>query len=301
MLLLSLNVPTAPAAFDDGFIGARAMAMGGVSAAIGSDADSLLINPATLSNLPDGQDPAYQQLLATTAVLHAELSDGTSITQNLLGYINKRTSPAALGVLWKRLNVSKLYSENYVVVGISRSFALGERRLSFGGDVKFLNWDTAPTIGANGIIVEDLPGRSLFSFDVGLVFRPSANIPIALSVQNINTPNIATRDSPVTENLPIWVTLGLGVFGQRSLWGMDVTFREREVDVKVGLEQTFNQGKFRLRGGFRLESLAWGTNLTLGGGYHVSERLRLDYAFLFPIGGIEETLGSHRFSVVYDF
>ena len=164
-----------------------------------------------------------------------------------------------------------------------------------------MNWDTAPTIGADGAVVEDLPGRSRFAFDVGMIFRPSPNIPIALSLQNLNTPNIASVSSIATENLPLQVMLGMGIVAKSSTWGMDLVFKQSEVDVKVGIESQFYDGSLILRGGFRLENLAWGTNLTLGGGYRPFKSLRIDYGFLFPIGGIRGTAGSHRFSIVYDF
>ena len=287
------------AAFDDRFIGARAFAMGGAYTAIGNESDGLLINPASLSNLP-----THQQLSATMARLHVGLSDETSITQNLISYANLFPSKGALGLLWKRLNVSHLYSEDYVIFGVSKSYELGEeekRRLSLGAAVKLLSWDTAPTIGANGAIVEDLPGRSQLSLDAGVIFRPTAHIPIALSVQNINTPNIASTGSGVTEDLPRQVTIGIGILGQKSMWGMDLVFKRNQVDVKVGIEGQFDGGNLLLRGGFRLENLAWGTNLTLGGGYRISRSIRIDYGSVFPIGGIKDTYGSHRFSVVYDF
>ncbi|MCZ6679379.1 MAG: hypothetical protein O7E52_19275 [Candidatus Poribacteria bacterium] len=294
------------AAFEDGFIGARAFAMGGAFTAIGNESDGLLVNPASISSLPrrSNSPESTQQLSATMATLYVGLSDETSITQNLVSYANSHVSRGAVGLLWKRLNVSELYSENYVVVGVSKNFELGDaekRQISLGGAVKWLNWDTSPTIGANGTIVEDLPGRSQLGVDVGVIFRPTVNIPIALSLQNLNTPNIASTDSGVTETLPLQVTLGIGILGKLSTWGMDLVFKENQVDVKVGIEYTFDRGRLLLRGGFRLENLAWGTNLTLGGGYRASDSIRVDYGFLFPIGGIEETFGSHRFSIVYDF
>ena len=294
------------AAFEDGFIGARAFAMGGAFTAVGDESDGLLVNPASIANLrhqPESRHSA-QQLSATTANLHVGLSDNTSITQNLISYAYSRPTRGALGFLWKRLNVGGLYSENCLLIGVSKSYDLGmaeKRRISFGGAVKLLHWNTAPTVGANGLVVEDLPGRSRLALDVGMIFRPSANIPIALSLQNLNTPNIASTNSPVTENLPLQVMLGIGIVAKSSTWGMDLVFRESEVDVKVGIESQFYQESLTLRGGFRLENLAWGTNLTLGGGYRPFKSLRIDYGFLFPIGGIRETLGSHRFSIVYDF
>ena len=294
------------AAFEDGFIGARAFAMGGAFSAIGEESDGLLVNPASIANLTHQTESrqSAQQLSATMARLHLGLSDKTSITQNLISYAYSRPAQGALGLLWKRLNVGELYSENYLLVGMSKSYNFGakeKRRVSLGGAIKLLNWDTAPTIGADGAVVEDLPGRSRFAFDVGMIFRPSPNIPIALSLQNLNTPNIASASSTATENLPLQVMLGMGIVAENSTWGMDLVFRESEVDVKVGIESQFYDESLSLRGGFRLENLAWGTNLTLGGGYRPFRSLRIDYGFLFPIGGIRGTAGSHRFSIVYDF
>jgi len=294
------------AAFEDGFIGARAFAMGGAFTAIGAESDGLLVNPASIANLthqPESHQAA-QQLSATMARLHLGLSDKTSITQNLISYAYSRPTQGALGLLWKRLNVGELYSENYLLVGLSKSYDFGakeKRRISLGGAIKLLNWDTAPTIGADGAIVEDLPGRSRFAFDIGMIFRPSPNIPIALALQNLNTPNIASASSIATENLPLQVMLGMGIVAKNSTWGMDLVFKQSEVDVKVGIESQFYDESLILRGGFRLENLAWGTNLTLGGGYRPFKSLRIDYGFLFPIGGIRGTAGSHRFSIVYDF
>ena len=294
------------AAFEDGFIGARAFAMGGAFTAIGEESDGLLVNPASIANLkhqPESRESA-QQLSATTARLHVGLSDETSISQNLISYAYSRPTRGALGILWKRLNVGELYSENYLLLGLGKSYEFGskeKRRISLGGAFKLLNWDTAPTIGADGAVVEDLPGRSRLALDVGMIFRPSPNIPIALSLQNLNTPNIASADSLSAEDLPLQVMLGMGIVANNSTWGMDLVFRESEVDVKVGIESQFYEESVILRGGFRLENLAWGTNLTLGGGYRPFESLRVDYGFLFPIGGIRDTAGSHRFTVVYNF
>lgn len=298
LICLCCLIAETHAAFDDQFIGARAFAMGGAFTAVGNESDGLLVNPALISSITE------RQLSATMARLHLGLSDKSAITQNLVSYAGSHLNNGGLGVLWKRLNAGGLYSENYVVVGIAKSYAFGsedKRYLELGTSVKLLNWDTAPTIGADGRVVEDLPGSRSLTFDGGIIFRPSANIPIALSVQNFNRPDIVSSESPATEHLPRQVTLGIGILGVRSTWGMDLVFRQNQVDVGMGLEQQFKDGNLLLRGGFRLENLAWGTNLTLGGGYRPRKRFRIDYGFVFPIGGIEGTLGSHRFSVVYDF
>lgn len=310
LLLAGVSIAQFPvqahAAFEDGFIGARAFAMGGAFTAIGDESDGLLVNPASIANLRHEAESgrSAQQVSATAARLHVGLSDETSITQNLISYAYSQPARGALGFLWKRLDAGGLYSENYILVGLSKSYNLGSeenRRILLGGAIKLLNWDTAPTTGADGLVVEDLPGRSRLALDVGMIFRPSPNIPIALSLQNLNTPNVASGDSVSPENLARQVMLGIGIIAQNSTWGMDLVFRESEVNVKVGIESQFYEENLTLRGGFRLENLAWGANLTLGGGYRPFRSLRIDYGFLFPIGGIRDTSGSHRFSIVYDF
>ena len=286
------------AAFDDQFIGARAYGMGGASTAVTNEADGLLVNPASITNI------SAQQFSGTMAMLHVGLSDETSITQNLVAYANSHPRRGAVGLAWKRLNVSRLYAENYVVLGASKSYRIGseaKRHFSIGVSGKLLNWETVPTIGANGAILEDLPGRSQWSVDLGFVFRSSSNIPIAVSLQNLNSPGIASSSSPTSETLPLQTTLGIGILGRNSVWGMDLVFSRHEIDVRVGLEYRLHGDRLLVRSGFRLENLAWGTNLTVGAGFRPRERMRIDYGFVLPNSGIQATFGSHRFSIVYDF
>ena len=298
LLFLVLSISTVYAAFDDQFIGARAYGMGGASTAVTNEADGVLVNPASISN------SSGQQFSGTMAVLHVGLSDETRITQNLVAYANSHHDQGAVGLLWKRLNVSQLYAENYVILGASKSFRVGSehnRHLSVGVSGKLLNWETVPTLGANGAVLEDLPGRSQLSVDMGFVFRSSSNVPVAVSVQNLNSPGIASSSSPTRENLPLQTTLGIGILGRNSTSGMDLVFRRQEINVRVGLEYRLHGDKLLVRGGFRLENLAWGTNLTIGAGIRPRERMRIDYGFVLPNSGIRATFGSHRFSIVYDF
>lgn len=298
IFILGHFTSTIYAAFDDQFIGARAYGMGGASSAVTNEADGLLVNPAAISNI------SAQQFSGTMAVLHVGLSDKTSITQNLVAYVNSHPGRGAVGLLWKRLNVSQLYAENYVILGASKSYRFGSeanRHFSFGVSGKLLNWETVPTLGPNGAVLEDLPGRRQFSIDMGFVFQSQSNIPIALSVQNLNSPGITSSSSLTNENLPLQTTLGIGILGSNSVWGMDLVFSGHEIDLRAGLEYRFRGDNLLMRCGFSLENLAWGTNLTVGIGFRPRERMRIDYGFVLPNSGIRATFGSHRFSIVYDF
>ena len=286
------------AAFDDQYTGARAYGMGNALTAIANQADGLLLNPASISNITG------QELSATTALLHLGLTDQNSIRQDLLAYANSVLETGTIGFLWKQFNIERLYTENYVVVGTSKKILLGkknQKQIAIGGSAKLLSWNTAPTIGSNGTIVEDLPRQTKFSFDFGLIFRPSPNTPIALSIQNLNTPNIASKNSKVAEKLPLVTSLGIGILSDSFAGEMDLIFKHNEVNVYLGIEQKFDQGRFNLRSGLRLENLAWGTNLTFGVGYRPSNQVGIDYGLIFPVVGLQKTHGSHRVSVIYDF
>jgi len=298
----------AEAAFDDDFTGARARGMGGAFTALSDEVDGILTNPAGLSQI------AAQQLTATMATLYAGLSDASSITQNLVGYAYSNPKRGAMGFAWKRLSVSSLYSENIAAIGLAKQYRFGSeantRTISLGTTIKLLHWGVTPIVGADGNIVEAIKGRTNIGFDAGIIFRPLENAPIAVAIQNINRPNIASKDSNISERLPVKVKLGVAVLGKKVSWALDLGFKRTQVDVRVGFEWHLYQDILALRLGFRLENLAWGTNITLGAGFKPRKSgdwftfvnaARIDYAFLYPVGNIIDTFGCHRMSVVYNF
>jgi len=301
LLVLCFPRPSA-GAFKESFLGARSVAMGGAYTALADDVDGSVINPAGLSMIKG------QQIFATMSALYVGLSDGSYLSQNILGYAHQQSNVGTLGVVWERMAAGSLYSENILAVSFARAFRFylkkseEERRenLSFGATLNFMSWDSAPTVGADGRIVEDLPGWKGFSFDIGFVIWPSENTPVAVSIQNVSKPDIVSGVSDMTEELPTSARMGVAAIGDKITWAMDMILRDGQLDLRVGLERRYDWN-FILRGGFSLENLAWGTNITLGAGYKPSESLRIDYAFIYPVNTIRDTLGSHRVSIVYDF
>ncbi len=289
-------------AFRENFLGARSVAMGGAYTALADDVDGAIINPAGLSRIKG------QQIFATMAALYVGLSDGSYLSQNILGYAYRQNNVGTLGVVWKRLAAGNLYSENVLSLSFARAFSFYRKKekeekrknFSFGATLNFMNWDSAPTVGADGRIVEDLPGWSGFSFDIGFVIWPSENIPVAVSLQNANKPDIASDASEMVEQLPTSTRMGVAAIGENITWAIDMILRDDQLDLRVGLERRYGRN-FIVRAGFSLENLAWGTNITLGAGYKPSDSLRIDYAFIYPVNTILDTLGSHRISIVYDF
>ena len=302
-LLLSIS-HSSTAAFRDSFLGARSVAMGGAYTALADDVDGALVNPAGLSMIEG------QQIIATMDALYMGLSDDSLISQNILGYAYQQGEIGALGVVWKRFGAGGLYSENVLAFSFARDFGFypGEkqenrhRSISFGGTLNLMSWDSAPTVGADGKVVEDLPGWRGFSFDVGLVIWPSKNVSVAVALQDVNRPNIvSSKLSTVEEKLPRTARMGVAAVGEKIIWAMDMILREGQIDLRVGTERQSYNGSLLLRMGFSLENLAWGTNLALGAGYSPNDSVRIDYAFVYPVNTILDTIGSHRVSVIYDF
>lgn len=291
------------AAFRDNFLGAKSMGMGGAYTALADDVDGALMNPAGLSMIK------AQQISTTMAVLYPGLSDDSSITQNIVGYANKSSDVNSFGVIWKRFGVGNLYSENILALSYARSLSLylskGEpnrqKNFSLGGTFKYMNWDSAPTVDADGKVVEDIPGWKGVSFDIGLVIWPSANTPVALSFQNLRRPDISSSKSKIKEILPFAARMGVAAINKKTTWVMDMSLKGGQVDLKIGLERKTLNNNLLLRTGIALENLAWGMNFTVGAGYKLSNSIRIDYAYVYPINTIIDTLGSHRFSIVYNF
>ena len=303
-------------AFRDGFLGAKSVAMGGAYTALADEIDGALVNPAGLSMIKG------QQIVATMAALYIGLSDGSSLRQSIVGYAHGQglragwLKPLSLGIVWKRLGAGGLYSENVLAFSFARAFSLraglkpaateGEKDrrrkdLSFGATLNLMNWDSAPTVGADGRVVEDLLGWKGLSFDIGLVIWPSENISVAVALHNVNRPNIASESSKIEEKLPTATRMGVAAIGENVTWAIDMILRDGQLDLRVGLERRAYSGNLLFRAGFSLENLAWGTNFTLGAGYKLNNSVRIDYAFVYPVNTILSTLGSHRVSVVYDF
>jgi len=302
--LMICFVNNSGAAFRDSYLGAKSMSMGGAYTAMANDVDGILVNPAGISS-----SISSQQITATMALLHAGLSDDSTLTQNIVGYAYKPNNISSLGVVWKRFGAGDLYYENILGLSYARTASLyltkskekRRRNLSLGGTLKLMNWDSAPTIDSYGKTVEDLQGWTGIDFDIGFVIWPSENTPVAMSFQNLRSPNIASSSSKVKESLPFATRMGVAAIGKKTTWAMDLILKSGEIDLKIGIERRSHNDRLFLRTGVGLENLAWGMNFTAGAGYKPNDSMRIDYAFVYPINTILDTLGSHRISVVYNF
>lgn len=289
------------AAFDDAFGGARLLGMGGVGVALVNDTDAIAVNPAGLALL--GTTKTTNELSASYANLFLGLDDAR-ISQSYVAFAQSHPERGGIGVAWKHLGADVLYSENRLALGVGRRTRLGKgeahrKRLALGVRVELLKWDSAPTVGVSGNILEDLEGPTRFAAAAGALVALSPRVFFGAMFHHLNEPDVASKTS---ERRPRQVVLGLGARGERFLWGFDILLERQQVDVRTGLEWEAIPKMLSVRGGFRLEGLGLGNNVTLGSSLHPGGgATRLDYAVWMPIGTIRETHGSHRIGVVYVF
>jgi hypothetical protein len=275
------------AAFNLDFVGAESAGMGGTTA-VETSLGGMMVNPTALSSIRS------QQITISGINLYPGLQRGL-IIRSLAGYANVR-SGVGVGVVWGYLNAADLYSENVLTIAMTRTF----KRITLGSTISVMEWDVSPTTGPGGTIIEDINGPTVFSLGLGIRFDPSPNVYLTASLLNLNRPNVASTVSGTSERLPLIGKLSVAVSSDRGRWGIGLTFRETEIDVRTGFERKLGE-RISLRAGFRLENLAMGINLTGGIGYRMSDSIRVNYALIYPMINLQGGMWSHCASVVYDF
>ena len=261
------------------------MGMGGAGVALAGGASSLFLNPAGLARLRGSEFP--RSASAAYGALLIGLDDGNDLTQSALAYAQ---SPG-VGFSAARLQAGRLYSESALSAGFGAQALAGEDgkgRLLAGGQLEALSWDSAPSAADGGEIIEDLRGPTRWGVSVGVIYtltaRGGIQIPLGFAARRLNRPD-ASSSAPGTERLPVQSAFGLGAVGASALWGLDIEMSGRDVDVRTGAEWRSPSDLLRLRGGFRLEGLAYGANVTFGIGLRVTPAAALDYAVWIPVGG----------------
>ena len=300
---------TCYAAFEDLGCGARPIGMGNAFCGVADDINAFIYNPAGLSQL------RKLQLGTMYAQLYPGLSDKSSIANNFLGVAYPFGSSAnrtSLGIGWFNLAVTSdpdrsnaTYKENTYIISYARTIEM----FSFGLSVKFHTkeygqnyWTSVnPTFGkaltASGI-----------GFDVGLLFKPSEKTTIGFSVLDFNQPSLYLV---TPSQIPFVIKAGVGykfdpVWGWEDIIGaIDLTYRDGEYKGYAGLEGWLLDRSVGLRFGFGAGSSSFG-NISIGASYQLTEEIynndfRIDYAFVYPLSGIDPTGGTHRISLTIGF
>jgi len=301
----------AVAAFLNTGVTARSAALGGSAVAMADDAAALAVNPAGLALLKRAE------VVADYSRPYTGLSDGSEIAQFYLGYAYPLTWGGSLALGWKELDFADLYKERTLSLGYGRVLT---HRLSAGVALKQLHhaFTVSQQIvddfghvqsGTPALFAENGSEQNAYSVDLGLLYGLSDQTRLALSIQDINEPNIAlsSADRDVVRRtvrlgwaseIRPGMTSAFGVHTRENLAG------QRDWIGTAGIERWFQEkasNQWGIRGSFAVGNREY-RELVTGAGYRLNA-FQLDYAFALNLSGIVagDTYGTHRFSIAYRF
>ncbi len=299
------------AAFEDKGTGARGTALGDTYVVMGDDILSLAYNPASLARVHQ------KEMTSEYAKLFGGLTDGSSLGQTYLAYGQPIQWGGTLAASWKQFSLDDLYKERTLSLGYGEWLT---ETIAIGGTVKQLYHSFGVPdiiVDNNGNVTNGTPefftrngnAKSAYSFDLGGLYRYSSKLMVAMSVQDINEPNIAldANDRDV-----VFRTLRAAVSYERrrnlnfaaALQSRQSLAHSRDTVATGAVEKKWNLmdgDRVALRGSLAVGSREY-RQFAFGTGYEMGN-LGFDYAFVFNMSGIVigDTSGTHRFSMSYKF
>jgi hypothetical protein len=140
--------------------------------------------------------------------------------------------------------------------------------------------------------------------DMGILYRPVQRISLGFSLANFNKPDVGLAEK---QTVPMVLRTGV-TYKHRLLKGTVAMTRRHYLDsvadhrILMGVERSWILSRFgevSVRGGAGFGNRDF-RQVTMGGGYDVSG-FGVDYSFHIPLGGLDETGGTHRLSLTYKF
>ncbi|MDR1942028.1 MAG: hypothetical protein LBQ47_06855 [Endomicrobium sp.] len=296
----SVFIQNAFALFDTSYWGVRALGMGGAFTAVADDSSAPIYNIAGAASL---EKP---EITFMSARLFAGI-EGFDFSTDYLGGIypfGEKYGNVSAG--WAFLGDAGLRREDSISVGYARKLDdiikmiyedIDWLNVMAGINFRYLRHETK-SVGSYG----DL-SNSAFGLDVGLLLRFKYGISAGYSGRFINGAEIGYR---MKDNIKPTNVIGLSYYNEELPFlkvpqftvALDYEMRGGENLLIAGIESKILDGKLALRAG------GYESQINFGFGYLFSfgeSKLIIDYAFGLPIGGIQESAGSHFVSLSFRF
>lgn len=290
-------LPTAAnGAFEDIGNGARPIGLGNAYCALADDVYTVYYNPAGLAKI------RRAEVASDYGRLYAGLDDGSNLGNSFLGYAQPlKNNNGGIGFGYLNFSLTGFYEENTFIFSYARSVS---KPISLGVNFKILQKIVGQDMYTRIDPVFDYGNRSSktgYSFDVGSLYDINSKLSLALSFKNVNQPDmIFYPTQQVKESIVPCEIRGGMAYREGSLnIATDVSLKEKDLKVYTGAEKWLTDRTFALRGGLGLGSREF-RNAVIGASYKVN-LFRFDYAFNYPLAGIEDTYGSHHFSLTLFF
>ncbi len=290
LILISVSLSVVIAEFNDLGCGSRPLGMGGAYVALSDDINAIYYNPAGLVRLKKNE------FTSSYGRLYVGLDDDSNLGWGFMGYSQPLGNLGTVGLGYLSFTLLDNYSESTMMLAYGKWLT---GRLALGTNVKLLKQkivqdaytaiDPVFEYGAKDIVQG-------FSADMGCILNLTKEISVGAAVYNINQPDMGFKEE---SKLKIMTKAGLSYRDETISTALDVSLEAGETKVFAGGEKWIFNRNFAIRSGLGIGTREY-RNLTLGLGYSFGS-LQFDYAFLFPIFGINDTYGSHRASLILRF
>ncbi|MFH2070104.1 MAG: hypothetical protein ABIJ11_02670, partial [Elusimicrobiota bacterium] len=304
VLCLLLNSGLVYCDFEDIGHSARAIGMGNTYTGLADDANAVFYNPAGLRMLSCAElSSSYSKLWWGLK----DISEEHTIGDGAVSFAYPTEKYGTLGIGLMNMAVGGLYSESVYAFSYARTFSGN----IFGGlTLKLLNkgygqtsdttnaWNNARKASNKPDPVFDQDySKGGFSVDLGVLYKLHDSNVFGLSLSDINQPNMDLQDE--TTKIPLGVKVGYAYKRPMVVFATDIKNRGKDTSVSLGVERWVHR-TFAVRGGLDIGSRDYRT-VSLGFGYRASRFIGADYSFMYPLSGIVNTYGTHRFSLSVRF
>lgn len=276
------------AAFEDVETGPRASAMAGAYSAAGEDSGAIFYNPAGITGLSRydvslSQEKLFLGLTDGSSIMRSALSLGTPL---MIG----GSYWGALAFGMDTLSLDSLYSESRMRLGygypvkdnVWAGLSIARMSLTYGSD-QYTRLNP---------VLASATGKSGMGLDLGVVMKlESADL--GLAILNANEPDMGIM---YPNKVSRKIDLGLALKREALTWAFDLVISGKDLKIKTGtevpvLKETLG-GHALVRGGIALGSRDYRA-ASAGFGYRGAS-YGIDYAFIYPLSGIADTMGHHQ-------
>ena len=288
--ILSLN-SFLYAAFEEIGAGARPLAMGSAFTGISNDPHAIYYNPAGLVQI------RQSQMTAGYGRLYLGLEDKSNLGSGFVGAAQslKGGKWGTLAAGWLYLSLQDAYREDVISLSYGKEIFITGLFLGATGKMLRRNFGSDIYTEIDPLFTKHGQNTSNLSSDLGMLYRPSPRYSLGLLIKDMNQPNIGLGEE---EKVPLEIRGGFGYHQRQFLFAGDISYKKKDTNVSFGIEKWLFK-IFGLRAGFTAGSRNK-REIATGMGYK-SGFLTLDYAFVFPLAGIESVAGSHRFAMGLKF
>lgn len=288
IIVFALATGTARAAFEDNAGGARMRSLNGAFTAVADDSESVFAQPAATVLL------RHPEVSFTYGRLFLGLYDESEIGSGEFAAAVPVSKEIGIGAGYKSVELTRVYAEQTMIV--NASFRIREY-MAAGFSMKYLGVKyTADKYTAIDPVFANGYTKSAAEADAGVMVMPFDFLTIAVAKKNILGSDLGLAEKSAAAPQDCY---GACYREPEFALSAEVQKINSELRYVAGIEKYFLKDLFRGRFG-----MGWGDgsyrNLSAGIGFNL-EQFVIDYAWEYPLSGIEQISGTHYLSITTKF